>query len=159
MLGHSYGGSVITGLTGVRHLVYVAAFVPDEGENTANLGGMSEVLQSAIVRLPDGSTRLDRSTATAALYQDCPSDVAAWATQLLRVQLPGCGRGVPKQQAWRLIPSTYVICADDRVIAPELQQRLAARCRSTRILSCGHSPFISQPQLIADLVREIYGAG
>jgi pimeloyl-ACP methyl ester carboxylesterase len=58
VLGHSYGGSVITGIRGAGHLVYLAAFVPDVGESAAGLGGASPRLQEAINPGPDGSTSL-----------------------------------------------------------------------------------------------------
>ena len=66
VLGHSYGGSVITGLRGVGHLVCLAAFVPDAGESAAGLGGASPQLKDAITPEPDGSTSLhpDRAADT-----------------------------------------------------------------------------------------------
>lgn len=58
VLGHSYGGSVITGVRGAGHLVYPAAIVPDVAESAASLGGASSQLQDAITPDPDGSTSL-----------------------------------------------------------------------------------------------------
>jgi pimeloyl-ACP methyl ester carboxylesterase len=89
VLGHSYGGSVITGLRGVGRLVYLAAFVPDVGESAAGLGGASNQLKSAIEPRNAGSTRLDPTRAVDALYADCPARLAAWAVGLLRAQTAG----------------------------------------------------------------------
>jgi pimeloyl-ACP methyl ester carboxylesterase len=72
VLGHSYGGSVITGVRGAGHLVYLAAFVPDVGESAAGLGGASPQLRDAIKPEPDGSTSLHPDRAADALYGDCP---------------------------------------------------------------------------------------
>ncbi|MFF2520589.1 alpha/beta hydrolase [Streptomyces liangshanensis] len=155
VLGHSYGGSVITGLRGAARLVYLAAFVPDTGESAASLGGASDRLRSAIEPQDDGSTRLDPGRAADALYADCPQHLAARAVALLRPQAPGCGRGVPERQGWKHTPSTYVVCAADRAIAPALQRAMAARCDSVREWPMGHSPFVGRPEVVAELVLEL----
>lgn len=155
VLGHSYGGSVITGVRGAGHLVYLAAFVPDAGESAAGLGGASPQLRDAIVAEPDGATSLHPERAAHALYDDCPELLAAQAIGLLRTQAPGCGRGVPEHHGWKHTPSTYVVCAHDRAIDPGLQQRMAARCTETREWHTGHSPFVGRPDLIVELLREL----
>ncbi|MFD6294329.1 alpha/beta hydrolase [Streptomyces sp. NPDC060235] len=155
VLGHSYGGSVITGVRGVAHLVYLAAFVLDAGESAAGLGGASQQLMDAIVAEPDGSTTLDPDLAVDTLYSGCPEPLAARAVELLRAQAPGCGRGVPQHHSWKETPSTYVICAQDRAIDPVLQRTMASRCTSVREWQTGHSPFVGQPDLIVHLLREL----
>ncbi|WP_326701492.1 alpha/beta hydrolase [Streptomyces sp. NBC_01754] len=155
VLGHSYGGSVITGVRGARRLVYLAAFVPDAGESAAGLGGASPKLQGAISPEPDGSTSLHPDRAAATLYGDCPGPLAAWAVALLRAQAPGCGRGVPERHSWKHTPSTYVVCAQDRAIDPGLQREMASRCTDVREWQTGHCPFVGQPRLIVELVREL----
>ncbi|XKK63697.1 alpha/beta hydrolase [Streptomyces sp. ARC32] len=135
VLGHSYGGSVITGARGAAHLVYLAAFVPDAGENAASLGGASQQLKDAIVAEPDGSTTLHPGLAIDTLYGDCPQPLAARAVGLLRTQAPGCGRGVPQHHSWKKTPSTYVICAQDLAIDPGLQRTMASRCDGTMPLA------------------------
>ncbi|WP_411084727.1 alpha/beta fold hydrolase [Streptomyces sp. cmx-18-6] len=155
LLGHSYGGSVITGVRGALHLVYLAAFVPDAGESAAALGGASSRLREAIVPGPDGTTSLHPGRAVDALYGDCPGPLAAWAVGLLRPQAPGCGRGVPEHRSWKRTPSTYVVCARDRAVDPALQRTLAARCTHAREWPTGHSPFVSRPALVVALVREL----
>ncbi|HWO66501.1 MAG TPA: alpha/beta fold hydrolase [Umezawaea sp.] len=94
-LGHSYGGSVITGLTGVAALVYVAAFVPDEGESAATLGGATALLRAAVRQTPDGTTSIDPHLATDLFYADCAPDVATRATALLRPQAPAAAEECP----------------------------------------------------------------
>jgi pimeloyl-ACP methyl ester carboxylesterase len=155
VLGHAYGGSVITGVRGAGHLVYLAAFVPDVGESAASLGGSSPQLQTAINPGPDGSTSLHPSRAADALYGDCPDPLSAWAVGLLRAQAPGCGRGIPEHHSWKRTPSTYVVCAQDRAMDPGLQRTLAARCTYVREWETGHSPFVGRPELIVELVQEL----
>ncbi|MEU1222940.1 alpha/beta fold hydrolase [Streptomyces microflavus] len=158
LLGHSYGGSVITGVRGARHLVYVAAFVPDVGESAATLGGASPRLRAAIEPAtggPEGTTLLHPGRAAEVLYGVCPEPLAARAVGLLRAQAPGCGRGVPEHHSWKRTPSTYVVCAGDRAIDPALQRTMAARCTGVREWRTGHSPFVSRPALVVELVREL----
>lgn len=155
VLGHSYGGSVITGVRGAAHLVYLAAFVPDAGESAATLGGASPQLQDAITPEPDGSTSLHPDRATDTLYNDCPEPLAARAVGLLRAQAPGCGRGIPDRHSWKHTPSTYVVCARDRAIDPVLQRKMASRCTDVREWQTGHSPFVGQPDLIVKLLQEL----
>ncbi|MCX4573006.1 alpha/beta hydrolase [Streptomyces sp. NBC_01571] len=155
VLGHSYGGSVITGLRGAGHLVYLAAFVPDVGESAAGLGGASPQLQDAISPGADGSTSLHPGRAAATLYGDCPEPLATWAVDLLRAQAPGCGRGVPERHSWKRTPSTYVVCAQDRAVDPDLQRKMASRCTDVREWQTGHSPFVGQPDLVVELLREL----
>ncbi|MGW6289395.1 alpha/beta hydrolase [Streptomyces sp. NPDC055107] len=155
LLGHSYGGSVITGVRGAGHLVYLAAFVPDTGESAATLGGASPRLQEAIGPGPDGSTTLRPEPAAEVLYDDCSASLAAWAVDLLRPQAPGCGRGVPLHHGWKDTPSTYVVCDRDRAIDPALQRRMAVRCTEAREWRTGHSPFVGRPGLLAGLLEEL----
>jgi pimeloyl-ACP methyl ester carboxylesterase len=150
VVGHSYGGSVITGLLGIHHLVYVAAFVPDTGESGASLGGKSALVNAAVTTSADGSTQITASKAREYLYQDCSDDLGEWAISMLVAQAPGHGRGVPQHIAWHATPSTYVVCEQDRALDPELQLEMARRCSTTVRISASHSPFISRP---ADLAR------
>jgi pimeloyl-ACP methyl ester carboxylesterase len=153
VLGHSYGGSVITGVRGAGHLIYLAAFVLDTGESAAGLGGATPQLHDAINPEPDGSTSLDPDRAVDTLYGDCPEPLAAWAVGLLRAQAPGCGRGIPAHQSWKHTASTYVVCAQDRAIDPDLQRKMATRCTEVHEWQTGHSPFVGQPDLIVDLLQ------
>ncbi|GAA2536716.1 alpha/beta hydrolase [Streptomyces koyangensis] len=177
VVGHSYGGSVITGVRGAGHLVYLAAFVLDAGESAAGWGGGSAALREAVVAVGEegttgrgggatkrgegatkrgeGATRLRPESAAGVLYGDCPAPLARRAVGLLREQGPGCGRGVPERQGWRTTPSTYVVCARDRAIDPGVQRRMAARCGEVREWPTGHSPFVGRPELVVGLVREV----
>jgi hypothetical protein len=119
VLGHSYGGSVITGLHGAGHLVYLAAFVPAVGESAATLGGTSSQLQDAINPEPDGSTSLYPDRAAGTLYGDCPEALAAWAVACCVRKPPAAGeasqsatagstRPPPTSSAHRTAPSPRV---------------------------------------------------
>ena len=60
--------------------------------------------------------------------------------------------GVP---AWRVKPSTYVVCAEDRGVHPDLQRLLAGRCTSSVEWPTAHSPFLNRPDLVASLLTEL----
>jgi hypothetical protein len=83
-----------------------------------------------------------------------PADTAR-AVAPLRPQAPGHGRGIPERTAWRTVASTYVICTQDRAVDTALQQRLATRCTTTLTWATSHSPFISRPDLVVDLLTDL----
>lgn len=151
-VGHSYGGSVITGLERVRHLVYVAAFVPAAGESGALLGGAGALVNAAVQRHEDGSTSIRPEQAREVLYADCTEAESERAAGLLVRQRPGHGRGVPSRIAWDSVGSTYLRCEQDRALSPELQERMGERCTTVVSVEAGHSPFISRPRQLAGLV-------
>lgn len=103
-LGHSYGGSVITGLRGAGHLVHLAAFVPDVGESAATLGGASPQLRDAINPGPDGSTSLYPDRAACTLYGDCPAPLAAWAVACCVRKPPVAGEASRSAAAGSAVP-------------------------------------------------------
>lgn len=159
VLGHSYGGSVITGLTGAGQLAYLAAFVLAEDENVAGLRATTNTLDSAVTRRADGATQLDPAKAADALYADCSAELAAWAIARLRSQRPECVKDVPRRYAWRDTPSTYVVCSEDRAVSPDRQVEMAERCGASRTWPTGHSPFLSRPDLVVGLIVQLLGAG
>jgi pimeloyl-ACP methyl ester carboxylesterase len=153
VLGHSYGGSVVTGLTGAAHLLFVAAFVPSQEESAASLGGEHPLVSPAVAKHVDGSTTIRSHLARAYLYGDCSSADADWATSLLVAQQPGHGRGKPARVSWQTTDSTYVICEDDVALDPRLQERMSRRCATTVRLKSDHSPYISHPDELADIIN------
>ena len=60
----------------------------------------------------------------------------------------------PAAVAWRDTPSTYVVCTADQVVHPDLQRLLARRCTETVVMPTSHSPFLSRPELVVDLLAE-----
>ncbi|MGM7665871.1 alpha/beta hydrolase [Microbacterium sp. A93] len=151
VLGHSYGGAVIIGLSGVGTLIYLAAYVPDEGESCASLGGalINEMLQRHL----DGGTFMSPEAARDALYSDSDADTAAWATALLVRQASGHGRGIPQKVAWHHVPSMYVVCGMDRAVDPEVQRSMSRRCTRSVEIATDHSPYVSDSAMIANIVE------
>lgn len=166
LVGHSYGGSVITqaahrlrSTVPVTHLVYVAAFCPDTGETVMDLarhesGGPVE-LGKAMVPVDGGLSVLDPVLAVPALYGRCESGAIAAAIARLCPQPIGTMLQAVDGAAWREIASTYVICTEDRSVHPGHQEYMAKRCTNVVRLETDHSPFLSMTREMADIIEEI----
>jgi pimeloyl-ACP methyl ester carboxylesterase len=160
LVGHSYGGAVITGAgthPQVQQLIYLAAFQLDEGES---VGRTLPDLDLPPTRLNDAlrfsesgdEISVDPALVTELAYHDAPSDVAARAIARLRPVRRAVFRGVPSTIAWRTVPSTYVVCAHDRIVNPDLERAMARRATTRVEWQCGHSPPASHPDQTAELI-------
>lgn len=160
LVGHSYGGAVITdaGAHGaVEHLVYIAAFALDAGEScmeNALVGSLDGDLLAAL-RIEDDVLSLDVDGARTAFFDDCADDVAAASVALLRPQSMAAMTGVPRSIAWHEKPSTYVVCTEDRAVPADMQRSAAARATTVVDMPTSHSPFLSRPDLVADLLIDV----
>jgi pimeloyl-ACP methyl ester carboxylesterase len=160
--GHSYGGMVISraasGRDDVAHLVYLCAVQVGEDVDLATAMTTSDELMSALLAGEDGAMSVDPAVAPAVFYHDVDDELSATAVTHLR----GMGFGViqesdapPPPAAWKQIESTYVVCNDDRTIAPESQRRMAEQAEHVVTLDGSHSPMLAQPDVVADLLAEI----
>ena len=171
LVGHSYGGAVITEAgehPAVARLVYLAALALDEGETciSAAAGDPAAAaidhigrpnLGAGFLQGPDGTVTLDPAVAAAALYNDCDPETVSWALARLGPQPLVTLQQTPTSVAWRRRPSTYVVCGHDMAIHPDLQRILAKRCTTSIEWDTGHSPFLSQPVLMIDLLLAVAG--
>jgi pimeloyl-ACP methyl ester carboxylesterase len=159
LVGHSYGGLVISGAAqhrgDVDHLVYVCAFLLDEGARVLdNLGDLPPTrLLDALTRTPDGRSAVRPDGAMAAFYNTSPIGLATDAAARLRPMDPGSTSHPCTGAPWQAIETTYVICEQDQAIPPEAQ-RIMSTGRADRIVSLqtDHSPFLSTPAELADIV-------
>jgi pimeloyl-ACP methyl ester carboxylesterase len=159
LVGHSYGGAVITnaavGVPQVKALVYIAGFAPDTGESLVQLVTMnpgSEIGQNVITRkypLPGGEGTdlyLTEHGFETAFASDLPKSVAdqLWAEQRPFSQAAFASKsGAP---AWKTIPSWYLVATHDHAIPPATQRFMAARAHATVFqVAASHVPMISQP--------------
>ena len=165
LVGHSAGGYAITAAAEAdparfKGLIYLCAYLPAPGQGLADMrrAGPSQPLLPAIRMAGDRqSFTIDPALAPAAFYQDCPPDLAAWATAQL------CPQPVLPQQtplwprASEALPRHYIVCDNDRTIPPAYQRQMAARlpeaCRHS--LPSGHSPFLSMPERLAGLLARL----
>jgi len=163
LVGHSYGGSVITEAGADPHvaaLVYVAAHAPDVGEDEAALGrGMpsdTQKIAGAVVRTSDGfttlrpdlfpvqfATDLDPARARFQALSQVPTAAAVFATPLTTA-------------AWRTKPSWGIVAGGDRIINPDLGRFYYRRAGSheTVIDGASHAVFESHPAEVAAVIEQ-----
>ncbi len=154
VVGHSYGGVVVTEAatadTGAAHLVYLCAFQLDEGESLMALVGEEP---------PPWWEVHDRHVAATTpedvFYNGCPEDLTAAAVGRLGLQSLSSFRQPLTRAAWREVPSTYVVCEDDRAIPLPVQEQMSRRSGSVVRMAAGHSPFLSSPGELARALRRI----
>lgn len=165
LVGHSYGGGVITvagaHAPNVRHLVYAAAYVLDDADSVSRVSVLRDVppepptlLNDAIER-GDGVLTLDVARAGAALYGDAAPSVIEAALSRLSPQPIASFVQPAGVAAWKSLPSTYLLCTNDRAVAPNHQRLMAARCSEVVTLDADHSPFLSATSAMADVLERI----
>ena len=163
LVGHSYGGAVITeaGLHDkVTALVYVCAFGPDKGEsvNTLIAGFPADGPQPPILPPRDGFLFLDRDKFHASFAGDLPAGLAAFMADS---QVPwgvNALGGTISEAAWRIKPSWYLVTTEDRMIPPSAQRAMSERTGATVTeVSASHSVYVSHPAAVADLIRQAAG--
>jgi pimeloyl-ACP methyl ester carboxylesterase len=160
LVGHSYGGAVITEAgnnPNVAALVYIAAFAPDTGEsvNTLIADPPPGAPVPPILPPQDGFLFLDRDKFHASFAADIPAEQAAFQADS---QVPwgvDALSGTISQPAWRSKPSWYLVATDDRMIPPPAQRSMAERAGATTVEVAGsHSVFLSQPAAVAELIEQ-----
>jgi pimeloyl-ACP methyl ester carboxylesterase len=160
LVGHSYGGVVITEAgrhPDVAALVYIAAFAPDAGESVAAL--IKDPPPGAPVPpiLPpqDGFLLLDRERFAQSFAADVDPAKAGfmadsqvpWGVEALS--------GAVGEPAWKTRPSYYLVAADDRMIPPPAQRMMAQRAGATTVESPGsHSVYVSHPEAVVALIEQ-----
>ena len=159
LVGHSYGGAVITEAGNdpkVVALVYVAGWIPDKGESVASLI-QDQIPPSAPVPpiLPpqDGFLLLDKAKFPAAFAGDVDPERAAFMAD---AQLPWGLAAVSatiSEPAWKTKPSWSLVTTEDRMIPPDAQRFMSNRAGATVVEVAGsHAVFVSQPAVVANLI-------
>ena len=160
LVGHSYGGVVITESgtdPKVAALVYITAFAPEKGESVASL--IKDPPPGAPVPpiLPpsNGFLFLDRAKFAASFAADVDPDMAAFMADS---QLPWGEKalgGAVTEPAWKAKPTWYLVATEDKMIPPDAQRGMAKRAGATVVEAKGsHSVYVSQPQAVASLVEK-----
>jgi pimeloyl-ACP methyl ester carboxylesterase len=160
LVGHSYGGVVITEAGNdpkVVGLVYIAAFAPDRGESVASLIKDPPAGAPVPPILPpeDGFLFLDTAKFRASFAADVD---AAKAEFMAESQVPWgleALNGAISQPAWKTKPSWYLVAADDRMIPPPAQRSMAKRAGATVVEVGGsHAIYVSKPDVVAELTAK-----
>jgi pimeloyl-ACP methyl ester carboxylesterase len=162
LVGHSYGGEVITEAGNdpkVVALVYVAGWVPDKGESVSSL--IDQLLKDAPPGAPvppilppqDGFLLLDKTRFPASFAGDVDPERAAFMADSQvpwGVQAVGETVGEP---AWKSKPSWYLVTTEDRMIPPPAQRFMSKRAGATVVeVAASHVVFISQPAAVTKLI-------
>jgi pimeloyl-ACP methyl ester carboxylesterase len=160
LVGHSYGGAVITEVgthPNVAALVYICAFAPDKDEsvNTIISTFPADGPQPPILPPRDGFLFQDRDRFHASFGADLPADLAAFMADS---QVPwgvDAAAGSVTDPAWRTKPSWYLVATEDREIPPAVQRTMSQRAGSTVVeMAASHAVYITQPAPVADLVKQ-----
>jgi len=158
VVAHSYGGIVTAeaaaGVGSVRHLVLVSSYLPEVGQSLSDFGdgGPAPFLDVD----PDAGTFGVRPELLVDTFlQDCDPEVQAQAVNHLAPQSVRVTGQPVGAAAWQQVPSTYLVCAQDRGTPPRLQREFARRAGSVLELDAGHHPFLSQPAAVRDLLLSL----
>jgi pimeloyl-ACP methyl ester carboxylesterase len=164
LVGHSYGGAVISEAGNhpkVAGLVYIAAFVPDQGESVETLIADPQPGAPVPPILPpqDGFLFLDREK----FHESFAADVSAEQAEFMADSQVPWGvealSGTNSEPAWRNKPSWYLVATEDRMIPPPAQQSMSERAGSSVVEAAGsHAIYVSQPAVVEDLIRSAVGA-
>ena len=160
LVGHSYGGVVITEAgndPNVVGLVYIAAFAPDKGESVSTLIQDPPLGAPVPPILPpqDGYLFLDKEKFPASFAADVDAESAAfmadsqvpWGVEALN--------GTISEPAWKTKPSWYLVATDDKMIPPPAQRFMSERAGSTVTEAAGsHAIYVSQPQAVTALIEK-----
>ncbi|MFE2887360.1 alpha/beta fold hydrolase [Streptomyces sp. NPDC059272] len=169
LVGHSYGGSVIsnaaTGDKDVKALVYVAAFLPEKGESAVDLSGkfpgstLGDALRPVPITNPDGSQGTDLYIQNDKFRHQFAADVPRDQAELMAVtQRPVTSAALAEgagEPAWKTIPSWVLIATQDLNIPPQAQEFMAQRAGAhTTKVRASHAVSVSRPGKVADVIED-----
>ena len=161
LVGHSYGGSIITEAgvhPSVVGLVYVAAHAPDVGEDEGALGKKTPSVLAktpgAIKVTPDGYTYLNPPEFPKLFAPDLPRDEAVFASRSQVLAASSVFNTPLTAAAWRTKPSWGIVAGADQIINPDLERWYYARAKSKtfEIPGASHSVYVSHPRDVAEVI-------
>ncbi|MEU1548636.1 alpha/beta hydrolase [Nocardia sp. NPDC005745] len=170
LVGHSYGGSVITvaaaGKSNVEALVYVAAFIPDEGESALQLtdkfpgSTLGPTTRPASYPLPDEGTGTELYIRQEEFHQQFAADVPAATAELMAATQRPVALDALQQPAtataWRNIRSYALITSEDKNIPVEAQRFMAERAGAEAVeVAASHAVSVSTPDVVAALIARV----
>ena len=155
VVAHSYGGIVTAeaaaDVEAVRALLLVSSYLPEVGQSLSSFGG-DEPAPFLEVDPKRGTFTVRPDALAETFLQDCDREIQREAASRTARQSLAVLEQPVRSAAWRHVPSTYLVCAEDRGTPAELQREFAARAGSVVELHAGHHPFLSQPAAVRDLI-------
>jgi len=160
VLGHSFGGAVISAAAAedgrpygsTTSLIFLTAFMtaPEQSVDFSGAPGM------ASIELGEVAASFDPNAARSVFYNRCSAEDADWATAHLRTMPTSVLIAPPPPSpAWQVLPSTYVVCTDDQILSLSAQEQMAENADCTIWIDSDHSPFLSCPGLLSEVLSEI----
>src|SRR5271154_1581145 len=158
LVGHSYGGAVITEAgnnPNVKALVYIAAFALDEGESCADIEQAVPQASKAFTSDSNGLWWIDQAHFVADFAADIPRDEAEFmAISQVPISTDAFTHKV-KNPAWKHKPTFYMVATEDRAINPEQERMMAKRAKAKTVeVKSSHVAFMSFPKETAKLIQE-----
>jgi pimeloyl-ACP methyl ester carboxylesterase len=160
LVGHSYGGAVITqagDLPNVVGLVYVAAFAPEAGESLGQISEWRAAEAAAAGNVApdsDGYVWIKQDKFHESFCQDLPADEALVMAVTQKAPVGSTFADTISDPAWKKKPTWYQVSTSDRMIHPDSERKMAERMkpRATIELDASHASLASQPAAIVDLI-------
>ncbi|RYJ06365.1 MAG: alpha/beta hydrolase [Actinomycetales bacterium] len=156
VVAHSYGGVPVTAAVdqpNVRGIVFVAAWIVDVGQSLVDVAGGPDNVPDWWDVHPEGGY-VDALRGAEVFYNDMEAADAASHVETLTHNSLAVGFQPLERAAWRTTPSTYVVCDRDASLPPAFQLEMAGSLPRVLHLDSGHSPFLSRPSELADIVRD-----
>lgn len=157
VLAHSYGGVPVTQArfgSNVSRLIYLGAFMPDAGQSLVDLLPPGP-LPPFVSDNRDGTTSVRPDLAVATFYADCDLTTANWAASRLRRHNGICNITPVTRAGWRDLPSTYILLTQDSACPTTTQRQVCRQAETVVELAGSHSPFLSKPAILADILAGI----
>ncbi|MDW6024293.1 alpha/beta hydrolase [Mesorhizobium sp. BAC0120] len=159
LVGHSYGGMVITeagNRPNVAGLVYVAAFEPDKGESAGSLASSKPASGTNIRETKDGKyLYLDPAAFPNDFAADLPKDEAAFMAKSQVFASKEAFSAKMADPAWKTKKSWAIVATEDRAINPDLERTMAKRAGSeVTEIKGSHAVFASQPEQVASVIEK-----
>jgi hypothetical protein len=154
VVSHSYAGlPVCAGGHGAAHLTFVASRLPLPGESPAahSPEWVFAAFQHCMTTDAEGVTTVSADVRSC-FFHRCPPSLADFAMARLRPMRSAVPEQPVVDPAWRRVPSSYVVCGDDRAVRPAAQRERAARVGAAIELDIDHSPFFSSPAPLAEFI-------
>jgi pimeloyl-ACP methyl ester carboxylesterase len=161
VVGHSYGGAVITGAAvgnpNVKALIFIAAFAPEPGEEVAAfLEQYPSLLGSGTVADSAGFLFVDRAKFRQIFAADVEPREARVMAATQKPIFGGIFQQAPEAAAWKNIPCWYLLTTQDHAINPDLERFYAKRIGATTVeIASSHAVFVSHPQAVVKLIEQV----
>jgi len=165
VVGHSMGGGVVSGAAELapeifKALVYVAAFVPLDGESISDLAKTEPPARGLKPRLIRGEVYYEPDEAASLFFHDV-NDAERWAALVQPQPIRPVRTAIHlTSERYGSVPRYYVACDRDRALSPAFQQRMISRTPMKQVfrMDSGHSPFLSDPDRLAAILAQIADA-